>query len=718
MAGRFPPQQPQMQDPANTSGTATPSITRASPFASGPVAMVNQVRPGFGGPGQFPGHAVRTAPTQLSTPLVPQRHLSASMASTSSDPSPSLFGDRPIAQQDTASDLFGQTAPPPAQSAADLFGQTSPAPSQRYRSSTDPFGSPSGSFQMQHGPNEVPSGGGGTLSEELFGPASAPRQSSQQDNYESLFRSPEKASTSTAPHLSRHSSLNSSQSPTPSPFSKSLPPPSHPRANQQHSLYQQQQQQQQQQQSSSRSFGQAPPPAAPFLGYADNTRSQSFRVPPAQAPTPGSLFPDARRIPSPSRSVPSASPAPPPTSPQITVDAPSSDALVDEFLKMPVDERFAESENATPPASKLLLADIPDTVEGLKALYAQKRWKSLTKKSLSMLQNPPKDINVTLEIKSWWLAGLIKEGHYDNAASVLDQIGDLDEISVVGGTPFVPIRLLLLQALLSKCQGKSASHEKQLFHLITRLRGAIQQNETIALLDVDLKVAAQWLRIAQFALANHLVHQQKFMLALRICSHIDVKFLEDAERVVVLSRVGRIRLQMGDLTAAEKLFEAARYHTSQLKTRSGNGAGVTAEVLAELEARVLLNDGLLFFAQNKLQEALSAFDSILYMQNAQSATAENSDAELFLEEDVVCSAVNNYAICALYCCDVKAAVAALERMIRSNPKRFLNGVVVFNLSSLYDLLFDNATSKSRKEMMKKIAHLYDLEHVDPATYRI
>ncbi|EEY68787.1 uncharacterized protein PITG_19168 [Phytophthora infestans T30-4] len=359
----------------------------------------------------------------------------------------------------------------------------------------------------------------------------------------------------------------------------------------------------QQQQPSSRSFGQAPPPAAPFLGYADNTRSQSFRVPSAQPSTPGSLFPDARKNSSPARSGPTASPAPPPYLPQITVEAPSPDELVDEFLRMPVDERFTGSENATPPASKLLLADIPDTVEGLKALYTQKRWKSLTKKSLSMLQNPPKDSNVTLEIKSWWLAGLIKEGHYDNAASVLDQIGNLDEISVVGGgAPFVPIRLLLLQALLNKCQGKSLNHEKQLFHLITRLRGAIQQNETIALLDVDLKMAAQWLRIAQFALANHLVHHQKFMLALRICSQIDIDYLEGPERVVVLSRVGRIRLQMGDLTAAEKLFEAARYHANQLKTESG--IGVTAEVLGELEARVLLNDGLLFFAQNKLQEAL------------------------------------------------------------------------------------------------------------------
>jgi tetratricopeptide (TPR) repeat protein len=200
------------------------------------------------------------------------------------------------------------------------------------------------------------------------------------------------------------------------------------------------------------------------------------------------------------------------------------------------------------------------------------------------------------------------------------------------------------------------------------------------------------------------------------CVLQQVQYLEDQEKVIVLSRVGRVRLQMGDLAGAEKMFDSARSHTKQLK--AGSDASATANVVGELEARLLLNDGLLFFAQNKLQEALSAFDSILYLQSTQSAAAKNADAELFLEEDVVCSAVNNYAICALYCCDVKAAVAALERMIRANPKRFLNGVVVFNLSSLYDLLFDNATSKSRKEMMKKIAHLYDLEHVDPAAYRI
>lgn len=190
---------------------------------------------------------------------------------------------------------------------------------------------------------------------------------------------------------------------------------------------------------------------------------------------------------------------------------------------------------------------------------------------------------------------------------------------------------------------------------------------------------------------------------------MQVDSLPAYERVVNVSRLGRIHLQMGDLVSAEKLFSLAR----SLAESSAYGA--------QLDARLLLNDGLLFFAHNKLQEALSAFDSVLEISRTSASDAagdSGSDDAPFLEEDLVCAAVNNYAICALYCCDVKGAVAALERMIRSDPARFLNAVVVFNLSSLYDLLYDNPTSTSRKEMMRRIADMYDLEHIDAAAFRI
>ncbi|TDH68847.1 hypothetical protein CCR75_008679 [Bremia lactucae] len=451
--------------------------SRAPPFASGPVAMVNQPRPGFNTPGQFPGHAVRAAPTQLSTPLVPQRHLVAPTASVSSDMLPSLFGDSRNSRLDSTDDIFAQSAPAGVHSAAELFGQNSHAAFGRFRSGTSDL------FSRQQVRCEIPT-----------------QQLSQQDDYEILFSSPKKLSKTATPLISRHPSshgfLHSA--------SKSAPPPTHSQSTQQYPSYIQQ--------SPSLTFGQAPPPTAPILKFGDSHRSESIR----------SSTSEAQKCQEPSEAVCLATSTPSPGLSQITLEIPSSDKLVHDFLKFQVHERFARFANY-PATSKLLCSDIPDTVEGLKALYVQQRWKTLTKKSLQMLQDPRKHIDVVLEIKSWWLAGLIKEGHYDNAASVLDQIGDLDELPVLGGsTSFVHIRLLLLQALLSKCQGKIVNHEKQLFHLILRLQGARQQNNWQVFENVDKEIFARWLRIAQFALANHLVHQQKFRLALRVSSQIDV----------------------------------------------------------------------------------------------------------------------------------------------------------------------------------------------------
>lgn len=357
----------------------------------------------------------------------------------------------------------------------------------------------------------------------------------------------------------------------------------------------------------------------------------------------------------------------------------------------------------------MTLADVPDTLDGLDWLYRQKRWRTLTKKSLSMLQSPASDAQYVLEVKSWWLAGLIKDGHYDNATSVLDQIGDLGDVSCVDDS-FVPVRLRLLEALLLKYKGSAAEFEKKMFVLVSLIRSAVG-NAT----GINLEAASKWLRIAQLALVNHFVVQNKFSLALRVCATIDITALHEFERVVVLSRFGRVHLQMGDLGTVDSLFRLARF-LADAAVQARDPACVdasTGKLTAELEARLLVNDGLLFFAQNKLQEALSAFDSAIHLD-----VSPTADEELILEEDLMCVAVNNYAICALYCCDVKGAVVALERMVRSNPARFLNATVVFNLSSLYDLVYDNATSSSRKEMMKKLAEMYDLEHIDPAAFRI
>ncbi|KAJ0397154.1 hypothetical protein ATCC90586_007250 [Pythium insidiosum] len=612
---------------------------RPSPFASSGPVAMVSQIRPGAVPGQFPGVPVRATPSQLSTPLVAARRASAL------DPAP---------QQ-----LFPPAQPPPS----DLFPRVERA----------------------------------AAAEALVGASPPPSStSSRTQSMESLFGVSDASAASLFPPPP--------PPPTQAPQAPGLPPV---RSTQSFSFGQADDRPQ------TRAFSHStPPPAAPFLGYADASRAQSFRSVP-NSPSEYQRAPSLhqRSSSSGSFSAPLASP------PRVHAAVRSADELVEEFLRVSLEDQYLletqpQSGAATPPPppppKRLTLADIPDRVDSLEQLYREKRWKTLTKKALAMLQTPCNDATRTLEIKSWWLAGLIKEGQYDNATSVLDQIGDLDDVASAvassGGESFVAMRLRLLDALLSKYRGQSADHEKKLFALIAKIQRATTEPSELDLLGVSSAAAARrWLRVAQLALVNHLVHQHKFSLALRLCATMETQDMGALERVLHLSRLGRVHLQMGDLARAEQLFSRARQLAESAQLRRG------------AEARLLLNDGLLLFAQNKLQEALSAFDAVLHLEDDSGAA---DDPLCAVDEDVRCVAVNNLAICALYCCDVKGAVAALERVIRSHPARFLNAVVVFNLSSLYDLVFDNPTSTSRKEMMKKVAELYDLEHIDPAAFRI
>ncbi|DBA01646.1 TPA: hypothetical protein N0F65_010297 [Lagenidium giganteum] len=699
-----------------------------------PVAMVNPVRPGFTAHGNFPGQPVRTAAhNQLATPLVAPRrsstphdalHPQAATGATTQQPNAPRFPppistlDDPFAALETPS-LF---PPPPFQQHGGDHGQQL-AMSQQQPQPIDPFQS------LDRTPFQVQGGAAADLflprversaPDSLFG--SPPERSSLPSSLDSLFGGPAPNDGSQAEGgVVRHSqSFSYGQNSRPS-------------------IYQDDTSTSSTASSAQRTFGEPPPPAAPFLGYADPSRSQSYRASPGASSTSSVGAPERRNsighlsapstpsqglqyrgsmgsLPQPS----SSSPSPP----RISMDVRTADELLEEFMNAAMDDGAipptlsnasvmgASGGMMAPPIRQLSLSDIPDAVHGLADLYRQKRWKTLTKKSLAMLQNPSNDARRTLEIKSWWLAGLIKEGHYDNATSVLDQVGSFDDAEAVCGHSYTVLRLRLLEALLSKYKGNLADHEKKLHELIGRLHATVAEQQAAG--DVERSQSTrQWLRVAQFTLVNHLVQQNKFALALRVCAKVDMQRLNTKEKIVVLSRFGRIHLQMGDLRRAERFFALAR--------KLGESSTVQSP---QLQGRLLLNEGLLLFAQNKLQEALSAFDSILYLEVPPHAPATAHDvegadeADMFFEEDLVGCAVNNYAICALYCCDVKGAVVALERMIRSNPVRFLNGVVVFNLSSLYDLIYDNVSSTNRKEMMKKVADMYELEHIDPAAFRI
>jgi len=86
--------------------------------------------------------------------------------------------------------------------------------------------------------------------------------------------------------------------------------------------------------------------------------------------------------------------------------------------------------------------------------------------------------------------------------------------------------------------------------------------------------------------------------------------------------------------------------------------------------------------------------------------------------DTITCAANNMSICALYSCEVNLAVELLEEIIQKDPSRHLHSAVVFNLSTLYDLVYDNSNSSNKKDMIKRVADAYKIEHIGSSNFRI
>jgi hypothetical protein len=60
-----------------------------------------------------------------------------------------------------------------------------------------------------------------------------------------------------------------------------------------------------------------------------------------------------------------------------------------------------------------------------------------------------------------------------------------------------------------------------------------------------------------------------------------------------------------------------------------------------------------------------------------------------VEETLLIEAVNNYAIAAMYTCELPEAVSTLEKLIQEDPAAHLVDCVVFNLCTMYELSCDN-----------------------------
>ncbi|KAK9873398.1 hypothetical protein WA026_022460 [Henosepilachna vigintioctopunctata] len=138
---------------------------------------------------------------------------------------------------------------------------------------------------------------------------------------------------------------------------------------------------------------------------------------------------------------------------------------------------------------------------------------------------------------------------------------------------------------------------------------------------------------------------------------------DKVHRHTLLSALGRLHLQVGNIAGAESCFNEVRV------IRGG-----------KLDIRELVDRGLLSVAQSNFDEAYSNF---------QEASCLEPNNLMIL---------NNMSVCLLYSGRLKEAISILESAISVNPPHALHESLLLNLCTLYDM-------ESSKGRMKKFALL-------------
>lgn len=236
--------------------------------------------------------------------------------------------------------------------------------------------------------------------------------------------------------------------------------------------------------------------------------------------------------------------------------------------------------------------------------------------------------------------------------------------------------------------------------------------------------------------------------------HWSEKILVKAIKIELYSRQGKIMLQAGCLPAAATVFERAYdVHLTMnpeeldvdvegVEMRGFGGGKKDFEVVRNVPVRVIVNEGLLHFAHADYDLAEQKFAKAIEMQRLQHrrlgqqpAHATNStstsnitttslcmcmeeDGLIDTEDDLLMSCTNNLALCALYTCRMRQAVNIMESLIRENPTKYLTGCLAFNLCTLYELGYDNATSEKMKRVLKAVAIRFTLHDIDHENFRL
>ncbi|KAK4520749.1 uncharacterized protein ATC70_006629 [Mucor velutinosus] len=334
------------------------------------------------------------------------------------------------------------------------------------------------------------------------------------------------------------------------------------------------------------------------------------------------------------------------------------------FYDIPVSDAFNELlERYVPPQERPPRdADI-DKQKGLETMVMNNMWRSIAKYARQqIIQSDPTHVESILQLWYVRLLALTKLGLCQLASAEFEKIGDLDrpELCDNNQQSLVPFELRILFATLPS-QLKYPALTLERVTMLAVYCKKMQKKSHDAIwkqreIQTYLVLATHWINMKEYSAA---ATTMQLILTTMAPDNIDL-----------LSGLGRLYLQMGDLKSAETIFR-------RMEEKCDNDDS-TKEAIDTNKAFALM-------AQGEWAQARDILQSV-YQSNNENLLA-----------------INNLAVCEVYLGNLVKAIDILETLTSNNPTSAGTcETAIMNMCTLYELRYEDATVK-KIEAMKQVA---------------
>ncbi|ELK32769.1 Tetratricopeptide repeat protein 15 [Myotis davidii] len=284
------------------------------------------------------------------------------------------------------------------------------------------------------------------------------------------------------------------------------------------------------------------------------------------------------------------------------------------------------------------------------------------------------------------LALLVKLGLFQNAELEFEPFGSLDQPDlyyeyyphVYPGRrgSMVPFSMRILHAELQQYLGNPQESLDRLHRvkavcsqILAHLEQGLAEDGSMSSISPENRQASVQLwrsRLGRVtcSMANCLLLMKDYVLA--VDAYRSVIQFHPEQEPQLLSGIGRIFLQIGDIKTAEKYFQDVEKVTQKLDEPQG-------------KMMVLMNRAFLHLGQNNFAEAHRFFTEILRIDPTNAV------------------ANNNAAVCLLYLGRLKDSLRQLEALVQQEPGHCLHESVLFNLTTMYEL--ESSRSAQKKQAL-------------------